>query len=175
MAQDLLGRPATQDEAAELEKAAEAIHVANLSLLDRVAQEVDEADKAQGTQRRVEAMLADKRREAAAPKRLNTVTCDDVDPVTIEAQVAQEQARKAQEVQERARQREAARQVEIAQAFMPPPPGLLPPQLSESFRQAMKRELERRAREMEATYGRPITLDERVRLEEAASLLEIPF
>lgn len=80
----LEGKKPTESEKETLQKAAEKIHVANLNA-DRIySDQLREADQAQNTQRQMDALLAAKRREAAAPKPLNTVVLDGRDLSYVE-------------------------------------------------------------------------------------------
>jgi hypothetical protein len=92
----LEGKKPTESEKETLQKAAEKIHVANLNA-DRIySDQLREADQAQNTQRQMDALLAAKRREAAAPKLLNTVVLDGRDLSYVE----EEERRKKQPMPE---------------------------------------------------------------------------
>lgn len=84
--QDMLGaKKPSKNEEQVLKDAAEAIHVANLSLPERVDAELKEADRTQHIQRQADAMLAQQRAEAARPKAKAAGQClDDMDLSELE-------------------------------------------------------------------------------------------
>lgn len=111
MTVDLVGTavPPTPAQVRTLVEAAERIHVGNLAKLKARPDGAffHEEDDKQFTERQVEAFLAQKRREAAFPKRVRTTVCDHLDMDKYDKAAV-----------ERAEQQEKIKEKEVRQAVV---------------------------------------------------------